>query len=71
MKTVLREGAGTGMPTILLGLKTSRHRLGRTDASPKTTPAPKTLLGPPVEMLLVVVRRVFPTHSGSFVQLVS
>jgi hypothetical protein len=39
--------------------------------SPKTTPAPKTLLGPPVEMLLVVVRRVFPTHSGSFVQLVS
>jgi hypothetical protein len=45
-----------GLPAILLGLKTSRRRLGRTGACPKTTPAPKVLLGAlwgtPVEMLL-------------------
>jgi hypothetical protein len=40
------------MPAILLGSKTSRRHLGRTNASPKTMLAPKTLSGTPVEMLV-------------------
>jgi hypothetical protein len=48
----IRQGADTGMLAILLGSKNSRRRLGRTDASSFSLPAPKTLSGPPVEMLL-------------------
>jgi hypothetical protein len=39
------EGAGSGMPEILLGSKNGRRRLERTGASHKTTPAPKSLSG--------------------------
>jgi hypothetical protein len=56
----LREGAGTGMPTILLGSKTSRRRLERTGVSPKTTPAPKSLSG----LLWRALVEMLPLASG-------
>jgi hypothetical protein len=52
----LRQGAGTGLPALLLGSKKSWCRLGRTGVSPFSLQTPKTLSGPlwgaPVEMLL-------------------
>jgi hypothetical protein len=51
----LGDGAGTGLPAILLGSKIGRCRLGRAGASPFSLPTPKLLSGPlsgsPVEML--------------------
>ena len=51
----LREGAGTGLPALLLASKNRRRRLGRAGVSPFSLPAPKSLSGPlweaPVEML--------------------
>jgi hypothetical protein len=41
----LGQGASTGLPALLLGSETSRHRLGRVGVSPFSFPAPKSLSG--------------------------
>jgi hypothetical protein len=47
----LHEGAGTGLPALLLGSKTSRYLFGRAGVSPFSMPALKMLSGPPMKML--------------------
>jgi hypothetical protein len=41
----LGEGAGTGLPTILLGSKIGRRRIGRAGASPFRSQPPKNCRG--------------------------
>jgi hypothetical protein len=47
----LGEGAGTGLPALLLGSKNRRRCMGCAGVSPFSLPAPKKLSGAPVEML--------------------